>query len=72
MIISIEDVKVYVANVFTFTVSMTSIDMVFKTLLFLATFGYTIHQWILMVRKNKYYGKSKYGSTEESKEQSNS
>jgi len=69
--ISIEDVKVYVANAFTFTVSMTSVDMVFKTLLFLATFGYTIHQWILMVKKNKYYGKGKYDSTKEGKGQSN-
>lgn len=50
--ITIEDIKVYVANAFTLTVSMTSVDMIFKTLLFLATFGYTIHQWILMVKRN--------------------
>ena len=58
--LTIDDIKVYVANAFTISVSMTSIDMIFKTLLFLATFGYTIHRWILMVNKNKYYGKGDY------------
>jgi len=60
MFITIDDIKVYIANAFTITVSMTSVDMVFKTLLFLATFGYTIHRWILMVKKNKYYGEGSY------------
>jgi hypothetical protein len=49
---------------------MTSVDMVFKTLLFLATFGYTIHRWILMVKKNKYYGEGNYKDI--SKEESDS
>ena len=56
----VDDIKVYVANAFTFTVSMTNIDIAFKTLLFVATFGYTIHRWILMVKKNKYYGEGSY------------
>lgn len=68
MFITIDDIKVYIANAFTITVSMTSVDMVFKTLLFLATFGYTIHRWILMVKKNKYYGEGNY--KEASKEES--
>jgi hypothetical protein len=70
MIITIEDIKVYIANAFTLTVSMTSVDMVFKTLLFLATFGYTIHQWILMIKRNKDYGKGNYKDA--SKEEGNS
>jgi len=61
--ITIDDIKVYIANAFTLTVSMTSVDMVFKTLLFLATFGYTIHQWVLMIKRNKYYGKGNYEDT---------
>jgi hypothetical protein len=68
--ITIDDIKVYIANAFTLTVSMTSVDMVFKTLLFLATFGYTIHQWVLMIKRNKYYGKGNY--KDPSKEEGNS
>ena len=60
MIITIDDIKVYIANAFTISVSMTSIDMAFKTLLFLATFGYTIHRWVLMYKKSKYYGEGNY------------
>tara|TARA_R110000796_G_scaffold24909_7_gene70709 strand:- start:706 stop:876 length:171 start_codon:yes stop_codon:yes gene_type:complete len=46
------DIKMYVANVLSFiAVQFTSIDKYLSIILLIATTGYTIHRWILLIKK---------------------
>ena len=46
------DMKIYVLNFFSFTISLTNIDTILKIALLLVTIGYTAQKWYLM-NKNK-------------------
>lgn len=45
------DIKLYILNTFTLAISFADIDFLLKSLLVLVSIGYTIHKWIIMIRK---------------------
>jgi hypothetical protein len=48
---SLSDIKLYIVNSVTFAVSFADIDFLLKSILVLLSIGYTIHKWIIMIRK---------------------
>jgi|TARA_R110000744_G_scaffold237695_1_gene355133 hypothetical protein len=50
---TIEDLKIYGINGFTFGVSMTGLDTFLKICLLVVTLGYTANKWYLLNKKDK-------------------
>jgi|TARA_R110000803_G_scaffold108377_1_gene176617 hypothetical protein len=46
------DLKVYLANLGAFSVSMTNIDAVLKITLLAVSIGYTVQRWYIMNKNN--------------------
>ena len=42
---TITDLKIYAANITSFSLSLTDLDLVLKIALMGATLGYTLHKW---------------------------
>jgi hypothetical protein len=42
---TITDLKIYAANITSFSLSLTDLDLVLKIALMAATLGYTLHKW---------------------------
>jgi hypothetical protein len=49
---TLTELKIYCANVTSFTLSLTDIDTFLKIALLSVTIGYTLHKWYLL-KKNK-------------------
>lgn len=48
------DIKLYLLNIGTLAISMTTVEVILKITLLLVTIGYTASKWLLMYnKKNK-------------------
>jgi hypothetical protein len=50
---TLTELKIYCANITSFTLSLTDIDTFLKITLLSVTIGYTLHKWYLLRKKNK-------------------
>jgi hypothetical protein len=49
----LQDLKIYMLNVFSLVMSFTQIEMGLKLILLIASIGYTISKWIELYRDTK-------------------
>lgn len=50
---NLTDLKIYTLNFGAVALSLTDIELILKVAVLAATFGYTIHKWILMQKNHK-------------------
>jgi len=53
---SLEDIKVYILSLFSFTLTYTTLDQSLKIIVLLIAIGYGLDKWITQ-RKNKFKDK---------------